>query len=132
MPNSRNRARIVLIRAVPALQPLRTHAVQRDERLLILALDGDGVNAGTAVRLEDRFTVGAVGLVPATVCRNVEWRHEVDVEAARAQPPRPEVGRGTGFHNDEAAPARSPEVLELRAGEPLPLLDEAWPRHTAQ
>jgi hypothetical protein len=65
------------------LEPLRADAVQRDERLLILALHLYGVDARTAVRFQDCFAVGAVGLIASAIGLHVVRRQERNIEVAR-------------------------------------------------
>jgi hypothetical protein len=49
----------------PGGHPLGTDPVERDQGLLVLTLDGDGVDPGAAVGLEEGLTIGSIGLVPS-------------------------------------------------------------------
>src|SRR5690606_23726723 len=110
-----------------ALLPLRAYAMESGERLLILALDRDGVNAGAAIRLQERLAVGAVGLVAATVRLDVVRWQEDDLETTGDQEPRPEVRARARLHDDATRRARAPEAFELCAREALPFSDCARP-----
>jgi hypothetical protein len=103
--------------------PLRAHAVQCHDRLLRFALDGDAVDSGAAVRLEDRLAVGAIGLVAPAVRCDIMGRDQLHLETEADQQPRPVVGAGAAFHNHAAGLACAPEALELVPGHPAALLD---------
>ena len=51
------------------------------------------------------------------------WGQKNHVEAPGSQVPCPEVGGGARLHHNAARCAQCPELLELRAGEPVPLRD---------
>lgn len=58
--------------------PLRTNAVQSDQCLLVLALYRHRVNAGTAISLQDRFTISSVRLTTPPIGLHVVGRNQGD------------------------------------------------------
>jgi hypothetical protein len=103
--------------------PLGADPVERDEGLLVLALAGDGVNAGAAIGLEEGLTVGPIRLAPAPVRLHIVWGQQDHLEATGAEKASPEVRRGAAFQDDTTAKLPVPEPLELGPGKPLPLAD---------
>jgi len=74
--------------------------VEGDEDLLGNRLDGDGVDVGVAVGLEDSLGIGAVGLVAGDVGSDLVGGEEDDPMAEFLDLARPEVGRAAGLHDD--------------------------------
>jgi hypothetical protein len=74
--------------------------MQRRDRLLLDALDGNRTNLLIPIRFEQCLGVGAVRLVATHVPVNVVRGQEANGMAKRLQLPRPVMRRPTGFEDD--------------------------------
>jgi hypothetical protein len=99
--------------------------VQRQDRLLLLALDTDGLDVRRTSSLEQRVAVGPIGLVPPPVGLHIVRRQEANVEVEADEQARPVVGTAAGLHHHRAGLTGLPEALELRTGEALAFDDFA-------
>jgi hypothetical protein len=99
--------------------------VQRQDRLLVLALDPDGLDVCRTSGFEQGVAVGTIGLVPLPVGLDVVRRQEANVEAEADEQARPAMGTPAGLHHHRAGLFGLPEALELRTGETLSLDDLA-------
>jgi hypothetical protein len=102
--------------------------MQGEDRLLVLALDADGLDARGAGSLQQRVAIGAIGLGALPVGADIVRREQPHLEAEADQGAHPVVGTAAGFHHHCAGLTRLPEALELRAGEALALDDLAGGR----
>src|SRR5690606_38928152 len=103
--------------------PLLARSMQRENRLLLLALDRDRLDPRRPERLEDRFAIGPVRLVPLPIRLDVLRGQERHLVAQADQMARPVMRTAACLHRHGTRLASAPEALELGAGHSPPLDD---------
>jgi hypothetical protein len=102
--------------------------VQRENRLLILALDRDRLDPRGSKSLQKGVAIDPVRLVVLPVRPDVAGRQQGDLEAECDQVSGPVMGGAARFHHDLAGLAGAPEAFELETGETLAFQNppEGW------
>ena len=98
----------------PGRDPLLAHAVQRDERLLLDAFHRHARHLARAHRFEDRFGIGAIGLIASHVRAHIRRRDQRHAMPLLLRQPSPVVRHAARFHHDVQRRGLCEVARELR------------------
>ena len=101
------------------LHQLLTHAMQRQNRLLLLALDGNRLDARLLNRRPDRSSVVRIVLVAADERSDHLRRYQTHLMTQLQQPTRPVLRAAAGLHPHQAGRPIGEMLQELRPCQPL-------------
>ena len=96
------------------------------EALLVVRLDGDGLDVFVAEGFKESFGIGFVGLVPVPVPANTMRRKQDHRVTQALEKATPVVGGAAGFEQNASGLLLDHESLELCAREPVVLGNLAW------